>query len=57
MGDKESLVDAHGNVLATLKNVKDKVVFDEAALREAHPEIYQKFVTTQKGHRRLHLKK
>lgn len=56
MADAETLLDANGMTLATWKNNKDSVKFDEKAFAQAQPETYKQFQKTTAGARILRLK-
>jgi len=56
LGEQDTLVDVDGNVLVTFKSAKPLKVFDEAAFRAAHPDMYSEFVSTGKTSRRFLVK-
>jgi putative phage-type endonuclease len=56
MGERDTLVDVKGQILATWKKAKDGTAFDAKAFGLSHPEIYAKFTKPKPGSRRLLLK-
>lgn len=56
LGDRDTLTDADGNVLATWKSSKPPRVFDEQAFKAAHPDLYAHFLTTRTAARRFLIK-
>lgn len=53
MQDAEAIVNADGKVLATWKQNKPSVIFDEKAFRAEHPKLYEKFMVKKPGNRVL----
>ena len=56
MGQNESLVTTHGDILATWKPTKGINKFDVKAFREENAELYEKYLKLQDGSRRFLLK-
>lgn len=56
MKDGESLLDTHGQVLCTWKTAKDSTKFNEKALQEEMPKVYEKYLQTKQGSRRFLVK-
>lgn len=56
MGQADTLIDPAGAVLATWKAAAPTKRLDASALKVAHPEIYEQFVTTGEPSRRFLLK-
>lgn len=56
MGDAEAIVTCDEFQLATWRASRDSKKFNEKAFAEAHPELYQQYIITQPGTRRLNLK-
>jgi putative phage-type endonuclease len=56
MAEHTVLVDAADKPLATWKQAKGSLVFDEDAFAVSHPKLYKKFHTERPGSRRLLLK-
>jgi len=56
MADAETLVDRSGNVLATWKQNKPSVKFNDKKFKEANPDIYASFTETKPGARILKIK-
>ena len=55
IGSAEALA-YNGQVLFTYKSTKDSEAFDAKAFKEAHPDIYAKFVKPKQGHRVFRMK-
>jgi putative phage-type endonuclease len=56
LGDKDTLVDAQGTVMATWKASAPAKRFDSAAFRVMHPDLYEQFVKLGEPSRRFLLK-
>ena len=56
MGNKAALVDIAGNVLATWKNDKASMKFDQKLFQQAMPDIYKQFVREVPGPRKFLIK-
>ena len=56
LGDRESLVDQHGQTLVTWKKTKDSEVFDVKGFEKDNPELYNKYKKTRNGYRRFTIK-
>ena len=56
MGDKAALVDIAGNVLATWKNDKASVKFDQKLFQQSMPDIYKQFMREVPGPRKFLIK-
>ena len=56
MQDKAALVDIAGNVLATWKNDKASMKFDQKLFQQAMPDIYKQFVREVPGPRKFLIK-
>lgn len=56
MGDKATLTNIEGEILATWKNAKPSKRFDSKLFQSAMPDIYQQFVIEQAGSRRFLIK-
>jgi predicted phage-related endonuclease len=56
MGNKAALVDIAGNVLATWKNDKASMKFDQKLFQQAMPDIYKQFVRQVDGPRKFLIK-
>lgn len=51
--DAEALTDSKGNILMTYKKDKDGKTFDEKSFKEKNPEVYNSFLVTKEGARKL----
>ena len=56
LGNRESLVDQHGQTLVTWKKTKDSQVFDVKGFEKDNPELYNKYKKTRNGYRRFTIK-
>lgn len=56
MGTRGSIVSVDGRTLATWRNAKPSMKFNQELFRQAMPDIYEKFVTETPGSRRFLLK-
>ena len=56
MGESDTLIDASGRTLATWKASAPAKRFDSAALKAAHPDIYERFVAVGEPTRRFLIK-
>ena len=56
MGNKAALVDIAGNVLATWKNDKASMKFDQKLFQQSMPDIYKQFVREVPGPRKFLIK-
>lgn len=56
MGEFDTLIDASGAVLATWKASAPAKRLDSAALKDAHPDLYQQFIKTGEPSRRFLIK-
>lgn len=56
MGEKNTLVNVQGEILATWKNAKSTKKFDSKALQGEMPEVYDRYCSEAQGSRRFLLK-
>jgi putative phage-type endonuclease len=56
MKANEALMSPSGELLATWRQAKDSSYFDVKEFEKAHPDLYQQFLSTRPGSRRLLLK-
>lgn len=56
MGEHDTLIDSEGKPLITWKETRPRQAFNEAAFREAHPELWAQFLKPETTQRRFLVK-